>query len=210
MHRPPRLVPTALAILAALAAATLLLTACGSDDGGGGDTSEFSTALNDLCLDGKATAGRASDELTAALDALGQAAQDRDQAAYAAALEQAQTAVEGIIGAFDDFQAAVADLDVPAELQGSLDDYLDAQNTQRALAQQLRDAIATDDGAAFNDAITGIRDADQRTTEARTTAAAALDAPDCAPDATDTTGDTTGDPSSGSTGGGDTETTAAG
>ena len=48
---------------------------------------------------------------------------------------------------------------------------------QLALAQQLRDAIAADDGDAFNDAIAGIQEADQTTTEARTAAAAEPDAP---------------------------------
>lgn len=187
--------------VAALAAGALVLAACGSDgaDDAASSTSEattttvsataeFSSELNDLCLEGKGTAGQASDDLSAALDAVGQAAQDRDQAAYAAALDQAETAVEGIIGAFDDFQTAVADLDVPAELQGALDDYLEAQNTQLALAQQLRDAIAADDGEAFNTALEGIQDADASTTEARTTAAAELDAPDCAPDDTTDSG----------------------
>lgn len=196
MPRHPR---PALSVLVALAASTLALAACSSD---GDDTAattttvaeatsttadataEFSAALNELCVDGRAAAGQASDDLSAALDAVGQAAQDRDQAAYAAALDQAETAAEDIIDAFDDFGSAVDELDVPTELQQPLNDYLDAQGTQLALAQQLRDAIATDDGPAFNEAISQIQAADETTTQARAQAAAELDAPDCAPDDT--------------------------
>ena len=192
MHRSTRLA------VAALAAGALVLSACGSD--GGDDeaattttaaeattttvdaTAEFSSALNDLCAEGRTAADAASDDLSAALDAVGQAAQDRDQAAYAAALDEAETATEDIIDAFEEFGDAVAELDVPTELQQALNDYLDAQGTQLALAQQLRDAIAADDGDAFNETISQIQAADQSTTDARAAAAAELDAPDCAPD----------------------------
>lgn len=202
MHRSTRLA------VAALAAGALVLAACGSDGGDdaatttsaaeattttAGADAEFSQSLDALCVQGKADANQASDDLTAALQALGQAAQDRDQAAYADALAQAEAATTDIIGVFDDFQAAVADLDVPADLQPPLDDYLAAQTTQRDLAQQLHDAIAADDGDAYNAAVSAIQDADQSTTQARVDAAAALDAPDCAPDDTTDSGAAGGD-----------------
>lgn len=183
-----------------LALGALVATGCGSD---GGDEesatttapaettttvsadAEFASALDDLCSTGDTAATAASADFQAALDALGAAAEAQDQAAYATALDDAESAVEDIISALEDFDTAVGELEVPTDLTQPVNDYLDAMGTQLALAEQLRQAIVADDGAAFNEAVDQIQQADEATRQARADAANEIGAPECVPDDTD-------------------------
>lgn len=194
--------------LVALAAGAVLLTGCGSDGGDDEATTtapaettttvdanaEFASAFNDACAAGDAAATAASADFDAAITALGEATQAQDDAAYATALDEAETAVEDIIAALEDFDTTVAGLDVPTDLAQPVNDYLEAMGTQLALAEQLRQAIVADDGEAFNETGEQIQQAEAATNPARTEAAEAIGAPDCVPDASDgaTTDTTTG------------------
>lgn len=162
-------------------------------------------ALDELCATSDDAATQAGNDFEAALAELQTATEAQDQAAYDAALDDAETAVEGIISTVEDFDAGVAELEVPADLQADLDAYLETLGSQLALAEQLRDAIVADDGEAFNNAVTEIQEADEATRQARTDAAEALGAQECVPDDdTASSGtDTAADPSS-------TETTVKG
>ena len=195
-----------------IAAGSLALSGCGSSgDDEASDTTttavadttttadtagDFAGALNELCVTGQDTTDAAGEDLQAALDDLTAADSSGDTAAYATALDQAETATEDAIGAFEDFLAAVDELDVPADAQTALDDLTASVEERLSLTQDLRDAIAADDGGAFTDAFNALRDANDRLDQAADDAAAALDAPDCAsrddsssatPDTTDTT-----------------------
>lgn len=154
---------------------------------------EFATALNDLCATGQSTTDAAGEDLQAALDELATADSSGDTAAYATALDDAETATETVINAFDDFLAGVEDLDVPDDAQAALDDFTAGVEERQALTEDLRDAIAADDGAAFTDAFNALQDANDELDQVADDAAEALDAPDCASqddsssDTTDTT-----------------------
>lgn len=186
--------------LAVLAVGSLAVTACGSDGSdedsatttASGETTttvdadaEFASAFNEACATGDEAATTAGEDFDAALERLGLATEAQDQAAYAAALDDAETAVEDIIAALEDFDTAVADLEVPAELAQPVNDYLDSLGTQLALAEQLRLAIVADDGDAFTEAVDQIEQADAATNTARTEAAEEIGAPECVPDGDD-------------------------
>lgn len=191
----------------ALAAGSLLLAGCGSD-GGDDDAAtttapaettttvdanaEFASAFNDACAAGDEAATAASADFDAAIAALGEATQAQDDAAYATALDEAESAVEDIIAALEDFDATVAELEIPTDLAQPVNDYLEAMGTQLALAEQLRLAIVADDGDAFNETGEQIQEAEAATDPVRTEAAEAIGAPDCVPDDdADATTDTT-------------------
>lgn len=191
--------------LAAVAIATgsLVLTGCGSS---GGDedadstttvaeattttspSAAFVAALDELCAASDEAATQAGNDFEAALAELGEATTAGDDATYASALDDAETAVEVIIATVEDFTADVAELEVPPELQADLDVYLETLGTQRELAEQLRAAIVADDGAAFNEAVSQIEQADAETRQIRVDAAEALGATECVPDDESTDG----------------------
>ena len=165
-------------ILVVLATGAFVLAGCGSD--GGDDeaatttapaettttvdaNAEFAGAFDDACAAGDAASTAAGEDFEAALAALGEATQAQDDAAYATALDDAETAVEDIIAALEEFDATVAELDVPTDLAQPVNDYLEAMGTQLALAEQLRLAIVADDGEAFNEAGEQIQEADAAT-----------------------------------------------
>lgn len=208
MHRSTRLA------LAVLTAGSLALAGCGSD---GGDEeqaattsapeettttvdadAEFADAFNEACATGDEAATAASEDFDDAIERLGLATEAEDDAAYATALDDAETAVEDIIAAVEEFDATVGELDVPTELTQPVDDYLEAMGTQLALAEQLRLAIVADDGQAFNEAVEQIQQAEEATNPVRTSAAEEIGAPECVPDDADgSTG--TGDDTTGTT-----------
>lgn len=195
-------------VLAALAVGSLALAACGSD---GDDaaattttapeattttvdaTAEFAAAFDEACAVGDETATAAGEDFDDAIERLQLATEAQDDAAYATALDDAESAVEDIIAAVEEFDATIAALEVPTDLTQPVNDYLEAMGTQLALAEQLRLAIVADDGQAFNEAVQQIEQADDATSPVRTQAAEEIGAPECAPDdegSTDT-GDTT-------------------
>jgi hypothetical protein len=179
--------------LAALAGLALLLGAC-SDDGGDDDeaattttaaednTDDFVEQVDSLCAAGRAAADEAGEDLDAALAGLSEAESAGDTAAYDEALEEAETAAEGIIDSLDDFEAAVAQLEVPADLQGALDDYLEVKEEQFALAEDLRDAIVADDGDAFQATVGELEETEAEFDERSLEAAQALGAAECEPE----------------------------
>lgn len=158
-------------------------------DGG----AEFASTLNELCATGQATTDAAGEDLQTALDELTSADASGDTAAYTAALDDAETATEDVIGAFEDFLAEVDQLDVPADAQTALDDLTASIEQRQALTEDLRDAIAADDGDAFTNAFNALQDVNAELDQAADDAAEVLDAPDCASqddgssDTTDTT-----------------------
>lgn len=195
-------------VLAALAVGSLALAACGSD---GDDaaattttapeattttvdaTAEFAAAFDEACAVGDETATAAGEDFDDAIERLQLATEAQDDAAYATALDDAESAVEDIIAAVEEFDATIAALEVPTDLTQPVNDYLEAMGTQLALAEQLRLAIVADDGQAFNEAVQQIEQADDATSPVRTQAAEEIGAPECAPDDDGSTdpGDTT-------------------
>lgn len=201
----PRSIRLALTLLAA---GSLILAACADDDGGGdsGDDvaattttadagAEFAEAIDALCAEGESAANEAGEDFDAAIDDLTAATETNDQAAYDAALDDAETAVEDIIGAVEAFVADVEALEVPTDLQQPVDDYLEAMETQISLAEDLREAIVNDDGQAFNEVGQEITEAEEETRPVRTDAANEIGAPSCVPDGDEDDADTsdTGD-----------------
>lgn len=208
-------------LLALLGAVALLLSACG-DDGGveesdPPDTVEeeaddaFVEQLDELCAAGRAASDEAADDLNAALEDVGQADTDGDEAAYAEALDEAETAAEGLIDALDDFLTDVEEVEVPSELQGDLDDYVELREEQLPLYTELRDAIAADDGDAFTAVTEEIQSSEDEFDERALAAAEALGAAECEPESDGGSGDSDDDSSSddsddsGSDGGDDAE-----
>ena len=178
--------------LAALAGLTLLLGAC-SDDGDDEAATTTTTAAEDptddfveqvdaLCAAGRAAAEVAGEDLEAALGDLGEADTSGDAEAYAEAQDEAATAAEGILDSLDDFEADVAQLDVPADLEGALDDYLEVKQEQYVLAADLRDAIVADDGDAFQATLDELEETEEEFDERSLEAAQALGAAECEPD----------------------------
>ncbi|MCB1017475.1 MAG: hypothetical protein KDB10_20480 [Acidimicrobiales bacterium] len=189
MSRPLRLV------LALLAVGALVVAGCTDDDGGGDDESAdattttteaadtaFAEQIDELCATGDAAATQAGDDFEAAIDDVTTATQAQDEAAYTAALDDAESAVEDIISAVETFLADVDELEVPADLQQPVDDYLETMETQLSLAEDLRAAIVADDGDAFNEVGQQIAAAEEETRPVRTDAANEIGAPACVPD----------------------------
>ncbi|HMQ24417.1 MAG TPA: hypothetical protein PKA98_00390 [Acidimicrobiales bacterium] len=210
----PRSIRLALTLLAA---GSLTLAACADDDGGdpgddvaattttttADDGAEFAEAIDALCAEGESAANEAGEDFDAAIDDLTTATETNDQAAYNAALDDAETAVEDIIDAVESFVADVEALEVPTDLQQPVDDYLEAMETQISLAEDLREAIVNDDGQAFNEVGQEITEAEEETRPVRTDAANEIGAPSCVPDGDEDDADTWGT-------GDTTETTAKG
>lgn len=155
-------------------------------------TDDFVAQLDELCATGRAATDAAGTDFETAISDLQVATESADDAAYAVALDAAETSMETIIGAVDDFDAAVDQLDVPPDAEAALADYVDALDQTQALAQDVRDAIAADDGAAFTDATAAIDAAGADLDAQRADAAEALGADACVPDSsTDSSTDTT-------------------
>jgi hypothetical protein len=196
MIRPIRIgVATSVALL-------LVLAGCGSsgDDESADTTAEatttttadtFAADLNALCVTGREATDAASADFQTALSDLQTADSAGDQAAYATALDQAETAMESIIGALEDFKADVDQLDVPADADAALSDYLAAVDQQLGYAEDARDAIAADDGPAFNTATDELQANSEDMDARRAEAATQLGADDCAPDDATSSTDTT-------------------
>lgn len=193
---------------ATMAVLSLVLVGCGSSsDDSSSDTTaasapeattttsatdDFVAQLDELCATGRAATDAAGTDFETAISDIQVATDSGDDAAYAVALDAAETSMEAVIGAVDDFDAAVDQLDVPADAEAALADYVDALDQSKALAQDVRDAIAADDGAAFTDATAAIDAAGDQLDAQRADAAEALGADACVPDSsTDSSTDTT-------------------
>jgi hypothetical protein len=188
-----------LAVLSVLAAFAFVAGACGSDSDSDEssddteatsppetvaeeDTDAFVAELDEFCAEADATATEAGEALNAALEDLGAADTSGDQVAYAVALEEATTAVEDVLEVFADFDAALADLDVPADLQSALDDFVAVKDEQKALAEDLLDAIVADDGDAFTEVTGELEATEAEFDEATAEAAEAMGTDECLPD----------------------------
>jgi len=200
-------------LLPLLAAFALLVGAC-SDDGSEEETAPpdtveeeradaFVEQLNELCNNGRAASDVAGEDLDAAFADIGEANDAGDTEAYGEALEEAESAAEGIIDSIDDFEAALGQVEVPADLQASLDDFLEVKQEQLVLAEDLRDAIVADDGNALQDTIDELEATNDEFDERSLEAAQALGAVDCEPEGDDAAADDSGSDDSGSD---DTET----
>src|SRR3954471_22506252 len=138
-----------------LLVSSLVLLGCSSGDDDSSSTTtaapntttttgaaSFGSQLSNLCdsADQDATAAQQDFETAIAI------VQDADpqSAEYRSALDDAETAVESVLHTFDDFEQHVQQLDVPAEAQNTLDDYLHALDTEKGIFQDLRDSIASD------------------------------------------------------------------
>ena len=183
------------ALVLAPVALTLVLAGCGDDDDGGSaataadaptETTEagedFVEALDELCAQGDEASTAAGEDFDEALQAVSDADQSGDDEAYQEALDDAETAAEDILDALDEFESGVEELDVPPEAEEPLQTYLDALTEQRGAAEDLRDAIAADDGAAFNAALEELEAGNEESEEIRLEAAQELGAPECEPD----------------------------
>jgi hypothetical protein len=178
-------------VLSLLAVLALFLSAC--SDGGDEESepppdtveeegSDTAAELDELCTTGREASEQAGEDFSAALDDLDEAATSGDEDAYAAALDDAESAAEAIIDALDDFLTDVEDVDVPADQQEALDEYVAVKEEQVALAEDLRDAIVADDLDAFNEAAGELEDAEDDHDERSLEAAEALGAAECEPD----------------------------
>ncbi|OWY61107.1 hypothetical protein B7486_65570 [cyanobacterium TDX16] len=71
---------------------------------------------------------------------------------------------------------------VPADQQEALDEYVAVKEEQLGLAEDLRDAIAADDGDAFEEVGTELEEVEDDHDERSLEAAEALGATECEPD----------------------------
>jgi hypothetical protein len=152
--------------------------------------------LDALCTTGREASDLAGDDLEAALEELGEADSSGDTEAYAAALDDAESAAEAIIDTIDDFLTDVEDVSVPADQQEALDEYVVVKEEQLVLAEDLRDAIASDDGDAFNEVAGELEDAEEDHDERSLEAAETLGASECEPDSGSDDADDSSDDSS--------------
>lgn len=182
--------PWKLTLWTGVTAGVLALSACASSSSDT-DSSEsntppttsagvaFSARLDGACADAGDAFASAVEDLDTAVNSLGETTDEDD---YLVALDDAESATEDLVEAFDDLEASIGGLAVPADLDTLVNEYLGDIREVRAATADLRQTIVDDDGDAFNDASTAMGQASDALGSRGEILAARADAPNCSPD----------------------------
>jgi hypothetical protein len=179
-------------LLALFATLALVLGAC-TDDGGEEETEAPSNTveqedadqsaeqLAELCTTGRDAIDIASGELDAALVTLGFAEPGQDQ--YEPDLEAADAAAQDLIDAMDAFVSDAQELDLPADQQSALDDYIASVEEQKANVETLKEGLSGDSPADVTDLSNQLAAVTDALDASGTEATEILQAQECGPDA---------------------------